>query len=651
MRDFLENQFQNMFLFVPFIMAFGAALYFTASNIPDVPYVGIITIAIAGIILFGRKYINILICGILIFIFGFCYAATFTHIINTPQISRNIRDATIIGNVIKIDYTDAKSRIYINVNSADINAIGRDNAIIRVSIGDDIILPNVGDTVRATVNLFRPSNPYAPNSFDYARWAYFNKLTATGYITDLTVVSESDKILNINSIRDYLHKSANSFLADSLVLGYKNAVPKTDAPIWTATGVGHVWSISGFHMTLVSGWLFGFFYLIFRLIAPITRRVPARIPALICAWIGLLFYLFLSGIDVATVRAFLMTTLIFAAFIFGRSAISMRNICVAFCIIFLINPHYVMQAGFQLSFSAIFGLVWIWNVVKPKMPHNKIIKVIYTAVITSVIATIFTAPFVIAHFYSMPIYGLIGNLILLPVFSFAIMPLVMIGTLTAIIGWHMPLNIADSIYNYSLALATRISDLPYASITFPPIPNSAMVFIILGFMALLFIRPIRIKINYILFGAFISVAIIITAIRPRPVFYASADHELVAFMVGDDTLEFNKSRASNHFFAFDTWKQFSGLNTNTPNKRRKHKNGVYIYNTSKFNLAYIQKFVPLKNNIEKLCNDDEIDYIVSYFNVRAPKCNHKILRGGFVIYESGKVQYINANRPWHNPHE
>ena len=63
----------------------------------------------------------------------------------------------------------------------------------------------------------------------------------------------------------------------------------------------------------------------------------------------------------------------------------------------------------------------------------------------------------------------------------------------------------------------------------------------------------------------------------------------------------------------------------------------------------MQKFVPLQKNINNLCNDNEIDYIVSYFNINAPKCNHKILRGGFVIYESGKVKHTVLNRPWHNP--
>lgn len=645
MRELWQNQSDKLFLWVPFLMAFGAGLYF---NFPFEP--NTILCTILGIITIFSVCCKIhpLIKMPALFIFGFCYAATFTHIINTPQIPHGLHDLEIIGTIENIDYTKDKSRIYIKTNAESIEA-GEGNAIIRVSANKDMKLPNIGDKINAVVGLFRPSSADAPEAFDYARWAYFNRLSATGYLTDYQTISIS-KDNNISTLRNYLHKKSDSFLVDTLVLGYKNAIPKSDGDIWTATGVGHVWSISGFHITLVSGWLFAIFYFIFRLISPITKRIPARIPALICAWAGLLFYLFLSGCEVATIRAFIMATLVFVAFIFGRNAISMRNVCVAFCIIFFMNPHFVMQPGFQLSFAAIFGLIWLWNEVKPKMPNNKILKIIYTATLTSIIATIFTAPFVIAHFYSLPIYGLIGNLVLLPIFSIAIMPLVMVGVFTSIFGWSGPIILAERIYDLLLIVGNKIFELPYATITMPHIPNIALTLIIIGFTCLMFIRPLRVKINYILCASFVSVGILITAFYPKPIFYATSDHELVAFVGNSGKLEFSKSRASNHYFTFDTWKQINNEPADSKNIRRKPINGVWYYNTPNFNLVYIQKFMPLKNNILKLCNDSNIDYIVSYFNIDAPKCKNKILRGGFIIYPSGKIAYAKHNRPWHNPH-
>lgn len=635
MRDWLENQYQNLFLYVPFLLAFGAAFYFIATDEPNFIFVILATICVGGACLL--KHTPIILRSICIFVFGFCYACIFTNIIDTPKLSRNLHNLDIIGSVKSIDYTNDKTRIYLSVNATDIDS-GNGTANIRLTLNDEVVIPKIGDTVRASVGLFKPSTAYAPETFDYARWAYFNKLSATGYTNEIKVIKHNN-FININKLRDNVHRYANSFLVDTLILGYKGAIPKYHSEIWTATGIGHVWSISGFHMTLVGGWIFMIFYFLFRTIPYITRRTSAKIPAMCCALIGLLIYLFLSGCDVATVRAFLMTALVFGAFVFGRSAISMRNIAIVFCTVFLINPHYVMQAGFQLSFAAVFGLVWFFTVIKPKMPENKILRVIYVAALTSIVATIFTAPFVAIHFGAIPIYGLIGNMVLLPVFSFVIMPLVLIGT---VLGWGLPITLAHNVYDYLFCIADGISKLPGAIITMPHISNTAIVCFVIGFICLMLIRNMRIKINLILFGVFSAIGIIIVLIAPRPIFYATYDNELVAFVRDDGKLEFNKSRASNHYFAFNTWKQINGEEQNTPNRRRKHDNGTYRYN----NIVYIQKFVPLMKNIEKLCKDNSVKYIVSYYDIKSEKCADKLLRGGFVIYPGGHVKYTSKRRRW-----
>lgn len=306
-----------------------------------------------------------------------------------------------------------------------------------------------------------------------------------------------------------------------------------------------------------------------------------------------------------------------------------------------------MSAGFQLSFAAVFGLVWFWGGRKyvKRTRIGRLMFIIYAAVMTSVVATIFTAPFVAAHFYLFPTYGLVGNLILLPIFSLLIMPLTLGGTLCAMIGWHAPLTWAQSVYDAAYNVAVKIASLPHADIITPHIPNAAIVMFIIAGCAIMFIRARRT--HHAICGACIVAAITIIATRPSPTFFATYDHELVAF-VTDNNIEFNKGRASNHFFAFDTWKQLTGNRPGTPNIRRRANKGVHIFETKNFTVAYVQKFVPLSREIANLCRDDNVDYIVSYFDIRAPKCDHKILRGGFVIYENGRVRPTTVNRLWHN---
>ena len=645
MRNWLENQYLNLFLYVPLCLATGAALYFTASR--EVYFVAMpfCTLGLLGCVMIKR--VPIWLRAILLGMVGWGYAASYTHIIATPQLTRNVYDKQISGVVRTIDYAPDKTKLFLRVNAADINA-GDGNAIIRVSVDTTDDMPQIGDTINATVGLFRPAPAYAPETFDYARWAYFNNLTATGYADNITVTHPSERKFSIDILRDNLHHLTNSWLADSLMLGYKNAIPKSDKEIWTAAGVGHIWSISGFHLTLVGGWIFAILYLIFRATPWIVRRVPAKIPALFGAQVGLMGYLFLSGADVATIRAFGMTTLMFIAFALYRNAISMRNVAIVFCGLFLLNPHNVMQAGFQLSFSAVFGLVWMYTVVRPKMPENKLLRATWACVLTSGVATIFTLPFVAIHFGAIPIYGMIGNLVLLPIFSFLIMPLVMIGVFTMVVDISWPIDMANRVYDFTLMIADKIATLPYATINVPHIPNAAIMLLVLGLISLVLIRNLKWKMNWILCAGFSALAIVCICINDTPIFYATYDNELVAFRGDDGKLEFNKSRASNHYFAFDTWKQINGEDINTTNRRRKHTDGIYRYR----DIAYVQKFVPLMNNIQSLCDDDNVRYIVSYFNISSETCAHKLLRGGFVIYDDGRVQFTPTNRRWHyNPHQ
>ena len=214
-----------------------------------------------------------------------------------------------------------------------------------------------------------------------------------------------------------------------------------------------------------------------------------------------------------------------------------------------------------------------------------------------------------AHFYSMPVYGLVGNLLLMPIFSFAIMPAVIIGTITAPLGWHWPLVVADALYTHTLQMARAIAQLPFANIMMPHIPNTAIFTNNHRIFMHNVLRPataarnaIVRNINYVLGAGLILTGLIVTVSTPRPLFYASPDHELVAFSY-DDKLEFNKARASGHLFAFDTWKQLNREPVGTPNIRRRGDHGVWRYDTPNFNLVYIQKFVPLAREIVSLCRE------------------------------------------------
>lgn len=652
MKEILKYQYKNMFLWVPFIMAFGAALYFGLDFEPYFRFPVLITVLCMAII---YKNKNIFIRILALFLFGFFYAMSFTHIIDTPQIKDSFGYTNITGTVQDIDYTSDSTRVLLSVPSNKIKTnTTRKDVQIKITLKDDKNIINIGDEISGDLKTFHASSTYIPASFDFARWMYFSNISGTGIFKDYKITNKES---SNKHIRDYIHNKSNSMLTDTLVLGYKKALPDNESQIWKSVGVAHVWSISGFHMTLVGAWLFALFYLLFRSIPCITKRIPAKYPSIVCAWFGLVFYLCISGISVATIRAFLMATLIFIATLFGRSMFSLRNASLAFLIIFIINPFFVMNAGFQLSFAAVFGLLWFFEnkTYTKRTTINKILHTLYLSLMTAFIATIFTLPFTIAHFGYIPVYSLIGNIIILPIFSVAVMPLIMIGTIFALFGYHFLINITHNIYDFALTIAKHIADLPYANLNMPHISNIVLLLSIFGLMCLVLIaKPesknfIKRNINYVLCIIFISVAITIVSTQQKPLFYSTPDNELVGFIV-DGKLKFNKSKSSKHFFAFNTWHEFNNEPSNDKNERYKCDHGFCVYKTAKWKLVYMQTFTTVINNIEKTCRDKTTDFIVSPFKIHAPKCHAKILKDGILIYPNGKVTKFANHRPWHNQH-
>lgn len=643
MKKFLLNQYQNAFLWSPILLAFGVALYFSISTEPSIiTIVLLFIIGICGIMTLRRfPIIALLMC----IATGFGYAGIYTHMKNVPQISHDIHGIEITGTVTELENISDKTRIYLNTDKY---------GTVRVS-GTTTDNIKIGDIISGNGGLFKPKPADIPNGFDFARHSYFNNITAIGYIKDIKIVYTPESA--VYSPRDNIRNTVKSFLTDTLLLGYKNALPDAHRAIWNANGVAHMWSISGYHMTLIAGWLFIIFYIIFRCIPKLVRRIPARIPATVCSWIGLVGYLFISGCGVATLRAFFMATLVMLAILVGRNVISLRMTSLAFIILIILNPYYVMTAGFQLSFAAIFGILWIWNEVKPTMPSNRILKYLYTASITAIIAGTFTAPFVLLHFGEFPIYGILGNLIFMPLFSFILMPCVIAGTICAIFGFYAPISFSHHVYDMLFSIATRIGNIPYNQISVGNIPNASVIFIIIGLCCLIFIRNIDTyrnllarHINIVFCSIFISIGITIYILTPRPIFYISNDHKLIGAVI-DGKLKFNKTHDSGNYFAFDTWKKTNGEQTGTENMRLTKESGVYTISMPNWKILYIQNFVPLSKNINSICQDQNIKFIASYFDINSKTCSDKIIHGGAVIYKSGRVVYVPSNRIWHNLHE
>ena len=187
MKEFIQNQYRNLFLWVPFLMALGGGLYFSLDTEPNFHLPILITVLLCTVI-FKNK--NIIIRACALFLFGFFYSMSFTHVIKTPQIQNSFGDVKVTGTITNLDFVDDTTRLFLQIPIEQINPSTKENTNvnIRISVKDMTSIPNIGDTISGTAVIFRPAPKYAPESFDFARWAYFSDLSGMGFFKEYKII-------------------------------------------------------------------------------------------------------------------------------------------------------------------------------------------------------------------------------------------------------------------------------------------------------------------------------------------------------------------------------------------------------------------------------------------------------------------------------
>lgn len=675
-HSFFETTIQKIALIAPFALVAGIATYFALPHEPVIAWPWLIcallfVVWIRAFIIrerIGATY-YVISNVVLIAMFGFFYSVAWTRGVDTQTMNRAWRDITIAGDVSRIDYSADRAKVWLNDAITDKNT---PPMTMRITLSREDKTPNIGDTIQVRGAIFKPGIPDAPGAFDFSKWSYFNKIGASGYATENHIVISSNGAGGIRGffqkLRDDIHSNIAqnaspraTMLADSLVLGHSRAMTLEESERIRASGLAHVFSISGFHMTLIGGWLFIIFNLIFKMFVPLTRKIPAAKLAVVATWFCLLLYLGISGAGIATLRAFAMASFGFLALIVGRNVFSMRILCLCMFGALLIRPHFALEAGFQMSFAAVFGLIYFFGgrkEYKPRNTKNKILRAIWLIIATSLISTIFTMPFLAHHFHAIALYGEIGNLTCLTIFSILILPLTLFGTIASTFGYFGMLEWAAASFEFTYQIITYISELPNALIYTPSIPGFALAAIAGGAMILILANGRAKHFGWI--PIVLSVVYIFT--KPAPLLYASADREVIALMTDSGNLRFNMPRSSDNPFVFESW---TGLNAEPyPERdmRRAFGKGfdgenysldcvqtsqACIYKTKNWSAGIATRFMGLANHLDYLCENS--DFIISFDRIDYPKCQAKIINyfKPMVIYPNGEIKFVETNRRWH----
>ena len=404
-----------------------------------------------------------------------------------------------------------------------------------------------------------PLQPLRPGAYDFGRDLYFQGIGATGFVTGAIkpkpAPGEAGYALRyaatLQGLRDAIDARIRQTLsgdtraiATALLTGRRDAIttPVNDAMF--ISGLGHVLSISGYHMAVVAGVVFFTVRALLALVPVLTVTFPIKKVAAAAALAAAAFYLVLSGAEVATQRSFLMTAVVLIAVMVDRQAITFRTLAIAALIVLMVAPEALVHPSFQMSFAATLGLVALVQIGMPALfaspDHSATARAalwgareIAILALASLVAGLATTPYAAYHFHRVTPYGVIANLLAMPVVSALVMPAGLLGLMAMPFGFDGVFwRIMEFGIDWMVMVAQGVAALPGAVGRIAAFGSGPLLLASLGLIVMGLLRtPLRYA------GGLLLVASVLWAIAtPQPDILIAADGRHVAVRGADGKL-------------------------------------------------------------------------------------------------------------------
>lgn len=476
----LARQRGRLFLFVPIFLGCGIGAYFVWPVEPGLYALcvtGLTALIMAGIAWQVDDSWSPILGAVTLALLGFVVAGLRAESVASPVLTSRYY-GPIEGRIVKIDRS-SRDLIRLTLDQVYLGEMRPERVPehVRISLHgpQDLVAPEPGLRVMLTGHLGPPPAPSEPGGFDFRRMAWFERLGGVGYTRSPVLVAanaqEHERALIIHRLRlqisravqDRLPGDAGAF-ATAILTGDRSAIPEERLEDLRKSNLAHLLAISGLHMGLLTGFVFGLLRLGLALHPWVALRWPTRKLAAIGALTAGAFYLALSGGNVATQRAFIMVSVMFIAVILDRQALSLRSVALAAVLILLMRPEALVQAGFQMSFAATIALVAVFRAINDYPAQRRRVPrwawPILSVVICSVVAGLATAPVAAASFNRLTSYGLIANLLAVPLMGTIIMPAAVLSALLTPFGLEwMGLGIMRPAILWILQVAQQVSAL------------------------------------------------------------------------------------------------------------------------------------------------------------------------------------------------
>ncbi|RYY42780.1 MAG: ComEC/Rec2 family competence protein, partial [Sphingomonadales bacterium] len=414
-----------------------------------------------------------------------------------------------------------------------------------------------GAMVRLRARLMPPPAASVPGAYDFARVAWFAGLGATGRgfaPVEILKAGErrgTDLRARLSShIQNRIAGSAGG-IASALATGDRGAISEADSQAMQRSGLAHLLSVSGLHVTAVT---VATMLIVLRLLAlnP-TLALRWRLP-LIAAGAGALTavgYTWLTGAEVPTIRSCAAALLVLLALSLGREAITLRLVAAGAVIVLLLWPEALAGPSFQLSFAAVTAIVALhqsprvrgWFMRRDEGWSRRLGRSLGSLLLTGVAVELALMPIGMFHFHKQGLYGALANIVAIPLTTFVTMPLEAAALLFDTVGMGGPFwwLTAQSLH-FLLWLAHAASTAPGAIAALPAMPGAAFGLMVIGG---LWIALWRTRVRWV--GSMpLAIGAIWALLTPAPDMLVTGDGRHLAIRMPDGGMALLRDRAGDY---------------------------------------------------------------------------------------------------------
>ena len=379
-------------------------------------------------------------------------------------VERVLTTGALVPSRLSLAWYDASPR---STLAEPLQAVQQSSSVARTSPSAPVIAQlHAGQRWQLTVRLKRPHGTVNPHGFDVEAWLLENNLRATGYVRNdetnarlAEFVGRPDDWIAVSRERirsrilETLDGRPYAGVIAALAIGDERAIPAAQWQLFNRTGVGHLISISGLHITGFAALIGGIAYWLTRRSHALTSRMPARKIAALVSVCGAFVYVLLAGFEVPAQRTLYMLTVAAIGLWLGRPGTAAAVWLWALAVVLAYDPWSTLTPGFWLSFGAVALLLYIGvGRIGPASAWS-------TAVRAQTAISIGLIPLMLILFQQVSIVSPLANAVAIPVVTFVVVPLTL-GSL--LLPWDFLLLIAHQTFAAVAWLLDWLASLPAA---------------------------------------------------------------------------------------------------------------------------------------------------------------------------------------------